>query len=144
MNVTVDNNLIQTHLNLLQGIITRMANYSSSCKTWCITLVTALLAFNSDNSRLHLIWLCFLPILVFAFLDAYYLSMERQVVNQHKILVEKIHNGKVEINDLFGVKIEGRGIEALNQTFSSLASHSIWFFYGLISIAILALKLWLL
>jgi hypothetical protein len=35
-----------THITLLQGIITRLANNSASCKTWCLTLVAALLSLS--------------------------------------------------------------------------------------------------
>ena len=32
------------HVEMSQGIITRMASNSSNCKNWCITVITAILA----------------------------------------------------------------------------------------------------
>jgi hypothetical protein len=39
-----DNPTIAAHINLLQGFISRLANNSASCKTWCLTLVAVFLA----------------------------------------------------------------------------------------------------
>ena len=143
MAILIDNNSVQAHLNILQGIITRMSNYSAACKTSCITIITALLAFAASSNHLDLIWLCFLPVLLFTLLDSYYLSMERQVVDQYKTVVAKIHAESLQITDLFVVKIEGRDFVAISKAFESLSSHSIWFFYGLIAITICLLKYWL-
>ncbi|WP_414544018.1 hypothetical protein [Nostoc sp. CCY0012] len=41
--LTPDSNSVQSYLNILQGVIARMANNSASCKTWCISLVSAIL-----------------------------------------------------------------------------------------------------
>ena len=39
----------QTYLTLLQGIINRFAANSSNCKTWCVTLVSAIVVFSADK-----------------------------------------------------------------------------------------------
>jgi len=36
--------IITAHVQLLEGIITRLANNSASCRTWCLTLVAAILS----------------------------------------------------------------------------------------------------
>jgi hypothetical protein len=138
----IDNNSIQSHINLLQGIITRMSNYSASCKTWCITLVTAILAFTAEGERAHLSWACYYPIILFLLLDSYYLSMERQIVAQHRDFVNKLHNNALQISDFFSVKIEGRSIKAIRRTFETIESHSIWFFYGSLSLIITLIRVW--
>ena len=33
-----DSPAVTAHINLLQGIINRLANNSASCKTWCLPL----------------------------------------------------------------------------------------------------------
>jgi hypothetical protein len=38
-----DNPAAIAHVNLIQGIINRLANNSASCKTWCLVIVSALL-----------------------------------------------------------------------------------------------------
>ena len=66
------------HLEIIQSVITRMATNSFLLKGWCITLVAALCALTvqSDRSRVYL--LAYIPIILFSFLDAYYLWLERR------------------------------------------------------------------
>ena len=41
--LNAESSALQTHLRMMQDVITRMASNSASCKTWCVTLVTAVL-----------------------------------------------------------------------------------------------------
>ena len=53
---------VQGYLSMLQGIINRMAGNSASCKTWTVTLVTALLVLVVEKDiRLPNPYLCLLP-----------------------------------------------------------------------------------
>ncbi|MDY6994143.1 MAG: hypothetical protein SVR94_16275, partial [Pseudomonadota bacterium] len=61
-------------IDLIQGIITRMANTSSLIKGWTITLISVIFAYKSDTSAVYFI---FIPIIAFWFLDAYFLQHER-------------------------------------------------------------------
>ena len=36
-----ESSAVQKHLEIMQGVITRMAENSRSCKVWCVTLVAA-------------------------------------------------------------------------------------------------------
>lgn len=38
-----DSPSVQTHLNIMQGVIQRMAENSRACKFWCVTIVSATL-----------------------------------------------------------------------------------------------------
>jgi hypothetical protein len=66
------------HLDLIQGVITRMASNSFVLKGWSVTLATALFGFSAKESEPRLALLALLPILVFWGLDAYYLGLERR------------------------------------------------------------------
>ena len=68
---------IQSHLTMLQSIIQRMAGNAASCKTWCITLVSAIVVAVADKGHPQLLWIALLPIPVFAALDVYYLALEK-------------------------------------------------------------------
>ena len=70
-----------THLEIIQGVISRMGANSLQCKTWAMTIFAALsvIILGSNNS-----WsiLCASPcviiiLIVFWWLDAWYLQMER-------------------------------------------------------------------
>ena len=64
------------HLDLIQGVITRMASSSFLLKGWSVTLTTALLGLSAKNPEPKLALVALLPILVFWGLDAYYLGYE--------------------------------------------------------------------
>ena len=68
---------VQSHLSILQSVIQRMASNSSSSKAWCITLVSAVLVIVADKGKPDYAYISFIPILLFLFLDAYYLALEK-------------------------------------------------------------------
>lgn len=41
---------IQTQINAIQGIISRMASNSSNCKTWAVTVISAILVLLIDKN----------------------------------------------------------------------------------------------
>lgn len=65
------------HLEMLQQVITRMANNSFLIKGWSITLVSALLAFAAKDEIHIMAWIALLPCVAFWILDAYFLRQER-------------------------------------------------------------------
>lgn len=65
------------HLNIIQGVINRMAQNSFSLKGWAVTLATAIVALASkDTDKIYFI-VAYIPIIVFWGLDSYYLMQER-------------------------------------------------------------------
>lgn len=65
-----------THLDFIQKIINRLANNSFLIKGWCVTLVAALATLSSGSKDQYLI-IAYLPVIIFCFLDTYYLWQER-------------------------------------------------------------------
>jgi hypothetical protein len=66
------------HLEMIQGVITRMAQNSFALKGWAVTLVSALFALSVMGTNQAYCFLAYVPISVFWFLDSYYLQMERR------------------------------------------------------------------
>lgn len=60
---------VQAHLQIIQAVINRMAGNSSSCKTWCITLVSAILVVIADKGKPDFAFISLLPALLFCALD---------------------------------------------------------------------------
>ena len=61
------------HLELVQGVINRMANNSFMLKGWAVTLVAGIFALaGKDTDKLYFL-VTYVPVLVFWGLDAYYL-----------------------------------------------------------------------
>jgi hypothetical protein len=65
------------HLKMIQDVIARMAGNSFLLKGWTVTLVAALFAFAAKDAERSLVIIAWIPLLVFAGLDAYYLLQER-------------------------------------------------------------------
>ena len=65
------------HLEMIQGIVTRMAGQAAATKNYCMTLVTAVCGFAVTSHHPGMALLALVPILVFALLDARYLKLER-------------------------------------------------------------------
>jgi hypothetical protein len=128
-----DKEHIHKHMDILQGIISRMANNSSNCKNYCITLVSALLALDIIKTDVSLFKIAYLPIIAFCFLDCYYLYLERVFRTQFNSFVAKWHEGKLEEKDLFIFKAPGNTQNAVIETVKEFFSFSILPFYGLLS-----------
>ena len=65
------------HLDLVQGIMTRMASNSFMLKGWAVTLMVGIFALASKDADKRYFLLAYVPLIVFWFLDAYYLQQER-------------------------------------------------------------------
>jgi hypothetical protein len=123
-----DSTAVQSYLNILQSIITRMAGNSGNCKTWCITLTSALLVLIADKGKVNIIWIALIPVLLFGFLDAYYLGQERAFRETYNDFVKRMHGGTASAEDLFKVAPQ-RGFNVATYTLNSLTSFAVYPFY---------------
>lgn len=65
------------HLEMIQGVINRMASNSFALKGWAVTLVAGIFVLaGKDTDKIYFL-VAYLPILVFWGLDSYYLLQER-------------------------------------------------------------------
>lgn len=65
------------HLELVQGVINRLANCSFMIKGWAVTLVAGIFVLaGKDTDKLYFL-VAYVPVIVFWGLDAYYLFQER-------------------------------------------------------------------
>ena len=65
------------HLEMLQAVISRMAQNSFLLKGWNVVLVSAILVLGSSESKLQTVYLAYLPTVMFWLLDGYFLRQER-------------------------------------------------------------------
>ncbi len=65
------------HLQMIQGIIDRMAQNSFQLKGWTVTLAAALEVFLKGEARPAWLFVPSLPVIAFWLLDAWYLRRER-------------------------------------------------------------------
>ncbi|MBL7996877.1 hypothetical protein JNM05_16040 [bacterium] len=124
--ISENSQTVQTHLGILQGVIQRMATNSSSCKSWCITIVSAILVIVADKGKPQLAFLALIPTFLFVILDSYYLSLERCFVKSYNVFVKRLHSSKLTSDDLFSVAPTDYGIKSVLKAFLSF---SVWPFY---------------
>jgi hypothetical protein len=73
--MAIDNGRLK-HL-IVQQVIMHMANKSFLLKGWSTTLLSAIVAIAVKDSLYRMIWIAFLPVLMFWMLDGYFLRQER-------------------------------------------------------------------
>lgn len=66
-----------SHLNMIQSIITRMGNNSFALKGWAVGIMIAVYAF-AGKSNVKAVIVTLMPLIVFWFIDTYYLMLERK------------------------------------------------------------------
>ena len=124
---------VQTHLGILQNVIQRMGANSSSCKAWCITVVSAVLVVVADKGKPDFAFIALIPTLLFLALDAYYLALEKGVRASYNDFVKKLHEGSAKAEDLYAVNPKG---SQSGHQFEALKSFSVWGFYVTLAILI--------
>jgi hypothetical protein len=93
-----DNPAVTTHINMLQGIINRLANNSGACKTWCLALVGALLSLAGATHVPAIVTFALVPVVTFGFLDGMHLAHERayRTLYNHQVTAIRTRNYTLE------------------------------------------------
>lgn len=77
----IDNTALRVaYLNIVQGIISRLANSSSVIKGASVTVLSALLAFAGGDHIIFHVWMFIVPGLIFMCYHAYFLQQERAFI----------------------------------------------------------------
>jgi len=133
----INSQAVQSHLSITQSVIQRMSTNSSSCKAWCITVVSAILVIVADKGNSQYAYIAIIPNILFLVLDTYYLALEKMFRNSYNDFINKLHNNKIDSADLFAVVPKG---SLFRTFFKSILSFSIWPFYLTLLIMILLAK----
>lgn len=134
------NDLITAHMSTIQGLITRFAGNSANCKNMCLTLIAAILALLSSNKDPQTLKIAYSVLLLMAWMDGYYLGMERTAVELSRASAKKIQSGTFTYDDVYKIAIGGRGWQPIWHACKALLSHSIWPFYGGLLICLVVIQ----
>ena len=129
-----ESSAVQAHLSILQGIITRMAENSRSCKLWCVTLVAAVLVLVARTGEPQHALIALAPTTLFLFLDTYYLALENAFRASYIGFIAKLHKGQLTLPDIYDVSSTGMGWKLTGRCLRSI---SIWLFYLLVAVTVL-------
>lgn len=105
------------HLELIQGVINRMAHCSFLLKRWSVILVSGLFALAAKGADPLFVYLTYLPVIAFWILDGYYLYKNACIVNS--MVTYEINNQKILISAwtlrVSRVRIKPHGLRAFYQ-----------------------------
>jgi len=106
-----------------------MAANSASCKTWCITIVSAILVVVADKANPSYVWIAIIPTVLFFGLDSYYLALERLFRDQYNGFIRKLHLNSASIDDVFIVDPGVGPLKVFGAVLCAAASVSVLPFY---------------
>lgn len=123
-----DSPAVQSHLEMLQGVVQRMAENSRSCKLWSITALSAVLFFSARTGVPWYTLIALVPVSLFFLLDVYYLSLERRFRASYNGMLEKLRDGTYGSDDLYQIVPVDFSISTLVKC---LLSPSVYLYYPL-------------
>lgn len=115
---------------MLQALVTRMASYGASFKSYCITVTTAVIGFAFTLHRPGIAALALLPVIAFGVADAQYLRVERRF----RAAFNRVRAESWDAMPTFEINLE----DAPKQSYwSAVTSWSIVWFYAPLAIGVL-------
>lgn len=114
-------------IEIIQDIIKRMASNSFMIKGWSLTLVVATLLLKGNK---HQVLIAFIPLLVFWFLDAYFLWQERM----YRKLYDWVRNNRLKTDEYLFDMNAYRFKDSVQSKIRIMFSITLGWFYGTIAI----------
>lgn len=107
------------HLNIVQGIIGRLAGYSATVKNFSITLAAAAVAVNLSEDQNGLLGIAIAAVGLFMVIDAYYLAQEKAFRDLYDEIATR------PLSEAADLRIDRHNLQPLR----ALRSFSVWGFY---------------
>lgn len=139
-NKLLESSAVQNHINILQGIISRMASNSANCKTWAITIISAIVVLLIDKSKTCVLYIAYIPLGIFFLLDSFYLGLERFFRKEYNSFVDSLNEDNFDTNSVYRISGPKKLTNKISQTIGALFSFSTLPFYLIISIAIFVIS----
>lgn len=110
------------HLEMIQALINRMSSNSFMLKGWAVTLVAGIFALSAKDADKRYFLVAYIPILIFWFLDAYYLWQEKL----YRCLYDEVRNKR---NDSIDFDLNTSRFSKCIAYFKCLLSKTVFMFY---------------
>ncbi|MCL2593091.1 MAG: hypothetical protein FWD82_06970 [Defluviitaleaceae bacterium] len=124
--------ITQTHISTLQNIIARLSNYSMSCKTWAVTIVSALCVVIFDPQKITYFYIIIIPISIFWLFDCYYLGLEKTFREIYIEFLVKIKNNDTNICDDMKIVLKGKRLINFLKALISISTTPLYFALAII------------
>lgn len=148
-NINIHKDVIHKEIDLIQDVVKRMANNSFLAKGWMITLLGVITALCKDNlldtngifkeSSIYIYLMLCLPVIMFWYLDAYFLLQERFYRHLYNWVIAERIKGNFE--NLYGLtpQIKFNDKKNVQSVWSVMISETLIIFYSLPLIICLSL-----
>lgn len=138
----MENEVIHKEIDLIQGIINRMANNSFLLKGWLVSLIAVVLALSNDsiltNNLTYLSIILILPVIVFWYLDAFFLHKEKCFRKLYEWVIENRRNN----NDFLYSLDYSRFKDSVKCIYSIMFSKTLFPFYGTITLILIGITIY--
>lgn len=138
----MDKDILHKEIDLIQGMITRMTNNSFLLKGWIVSLIAVVLALTKDTivatNFIYFGLLLFLPIIVFWYLDAFFLHKEKCYIKLYNWVIDNRKNTNDFLYNLDYKRFEGE-VDSIK---GIMISKTLLPFYGLIILVLLIILIY--
>lgn len=128
----MDETTLHKEIDLIQGVINRLANNSFLLKGWTVTLIIAVLALTKDTlvteNVIYFSLILLLPLFVFWYLDAFFLHKEKCYLELYNwVIVNRPTSDEYKYDLNYK-----RFIDKVDSIFKVMMTPTIGIFYGTI------------
>ena len=138
----MDKETLHKEIDLIQGVINRMANNSFLLKGWTITLIVAVLAFTRDtlvaNDVTYLSMVLLIPLFVFWYLDAFFLHKERCYIALYNWVIKNREKSNKNLYDLNYRRFENE----VASIWKIMFSQTLRTFYGIVVLILILITVY--
>lgn len=137
----MDKETLHKEIDLIQGVITRMASNSFLLKGWMISIIVAVLALTKDtlltNNITYFSLILCLPLIVFWYLDAFFLRTERA----YRKLYDWVIKNRLESDEYTYSLNYKRFDKEVDSVFKIMFSKTLFPFYGITSLILIGITI---
>ncbi len=131
-----ESSAIQTHIDILQNVINRMASNSVNSKTLAITIVSAIIVLLIDKSKTDGFYIAYIPLFMFFFLDCFYLGLERYFRDLYNNFIESLDSDDFNSTSVYKLHGPKTLLEKVKCTVLGAWSFSTLPFYAILGLLI--------
>jgi len=135
----MDKETLHKEIDLIQGVINRMASNSFLLKGWTVTIIVAVLALTKDtivtNDITYFALILLIPLCVFWYLDAFFLHKEKCYRELYKWVIENRATSEEYKYDLNYKRFE----DNVDSVLKIMRTSTIGVFYGIIALILIGI-----
>ncbi len=133
--------ILHKEIDLIQGVINRMASNSFLLKGWLVSLIAVILALTKDTivatQLSYFSFILLLPVVVFWYLDAFFLHKERCYIQLYEWV---INNRQTTLENSYSLNYK-QYENNVDSIFKIMFSTTLRLFYGFIVVVLIGLAI---